>query len=165
MIHYNLAEPNDDKRRFYYQRLANEMISTDWINLVHKAKSRSYSMESRVEGFNEHTSTSFMYNIGAFITPVRTPRSLHGDCSPISTSITHRSVDGQSYQICRFEGRGRKLSNVNYCTKHKVRCCSLNHDISNDDIFQKITPKYKSVPCTDWSWKCPNSEWTCWEIS
>ena len=28
-------------------------------------------------------------------------------------------------QICEFEGRGRKVKFTNYCTNHKVKCCTI----------------------------------------
>ena len=82
------------------------------------------------------------------------------NCSPIASSEMDKSNDGRCCQICKFEGRGIKLSCVNFCIKHKVRCCSISHDDHTDtNTFRNRKQK---ISCTDWSWMCPHVTWTCW---
>ncbi len=54
-----------------------------------------------------------------------------------------KSVDGKCCQICKFEGRGRKTKSVNFCMKHKVRCCTISYgDNTKSGVFYETRQKY-----------------------
>ena len=168
-IHYNLANSNGIYKRHrvrWYKMLANELIDTDWDKIIRTCKSRNVALSKAGMSGKEdehYNDESVLKNIGGFLTPLSTNETKVNECVPIASHNFYSSVDGRCCQICRFEGRGRKLCDVNYCVKHHIRCCSTNHmdHTLNNEI--KMTPKYESVPCTDWSWICQNKDWTCWE--
>ena len=167
-LHYNLVNSIDNgkkKRVTWYETLADELINTDWENVVRSFQSRNEVFQgANLQSPEDNLRT--LHNIGACMTPMSKNcdnRRNCQECEPIAASTIYRSVDGRCCQICKFEGRGRKLSNVNYCLKHKVRCCSNSHEDHTISNIFKDTPTYEDLTCTDWSWMCQNRMWTCWE--
>ena len=167
-IHYNLAHKIHENRNRvdWYEKMAVEMINTDWAKLVSMCKEKNeelYHASTSNHEMDENNNESVLQNMGSFLSPIYPGKNQSDNCAPVLAKDIYNSVDGRSCQICRFEGRGRKLGNVLYCTKHKVRCCSSTHeDHTWMEIF-KQTPNYNQLRCTDWTWLCPNKQWTCWD--
>ena len=162
--HYNLAnykDYSDGSRVKWYETLAEEMIHTDWNKFVNFAQKRSDALRDIGVGTAQGSSDITMHNIGAFMTQTPTPEEVGDGCCPIAARDIYTSVAGQCCQICKFEGRGRKMANVNYCGKHMVRCCSSTHvDHTEKDLFRKGGT---DIACTEWSWLCPYQNLTCWD--
>ena len=169
-IHYHLAHPelSESNRVEFYENMADELINTYWSKLVNDFMI-SHEMMDEVDESDDF----FMEDIGCNPSNMINSRinieinSIQsGMCVPIATSSISKSTDGQSCQICKFEGRGRKTSYVVFCQKHKVRCCVGTHE---EEINTNMSiNKFKKVSCglldcSDWSWMCPNHDWTCWK--
>ena len=167
-VHYHLAHPNKkvgtSYRDNFYEHLANEMIHSDWNKMANEFTQTKPNSTAICQD-------SILNQLGIPISEIQdivtgecnmiSNQQIANECTPISTSEVSNSKDGRSCQICKFEGRGRKVSNVIFCKKHKIRCCSnVPKDISSSGIFKSGVTRYS---CNDWSWMCPNKEWTCWE--
>ena len=87
-------------------------------------------------------------------------------CIPIALRPKgNKSIDSQrSCQICEFEGRGRKVSTTNYCTFHRVRCCTTSYPADGDSQpFIHWGNIYSRLSVKSWDWMCPDTNLTCWE--
>ena len=68
-------------------------------------------------------------------------------------------------QICEYEGRGRRITDVNYCPTHHIRACNLQHPdpkVSNKFTLRGLVNVIDLTEDNE-DWLCPDSSWTCWE--
>jgi hypothetical protein len=100
-----------------------------------------------------------------------TPDTYHGApawaigrlCQPIH----HSSLDfganvkhcAKVLQVCEYEERGEVQSSVNVCLAHYDRFGTSTHPPVVDAGLVRIDDV---EPVTEYSWVCPNSDWSCW---
>jgi hypothetical protein len=100
-----------------------------------------------------------------------TPDTDHGAPSaaigPLCQSLHHSSLDfganvkrrAKIFQVCEYEEWGEVQSSVNVCLDHSARLCTKTHIPVSDACLVWIDD---AEPLTNYSWVCPNSEWSCW---
>jgi hypothetical protein len=85
-------------------------------------------------------------------------------CSPIAVQHLMENRNqrmGFGCQVCTFEGRGRGTTrNVVVCATHRLRLCTVSQPTKQ--LLQEKGPK-EGEEMIDYSWRAPNTEWTCWE--
>ena len=164
-IHYNLENNVNQQisnRAEWYEQMANDMIFTDWERVVTLFKSRNHNIGTVRNMENGDHYENVLYNMGAYISPQVCSQKNRDQCSPVAASTNFSSPDGRTCLICKFEGRGRKMTHVNYCMNHKVRCCSISHgNHTQYELFFSVHPKM-TIACIDWTWMCKNHDWKFW---
>jgi hypothetical protein len=84
-------------------------------------------------------------------------------CQPIHPSSLQ--MDGRRHrrartcQVCEYEERGEVQSSVNICLAHSARLCTKTHPSVEEVGLARVD---NAGPVTDYSWLCPNTEWSCW---
>jgi hypothetical protein len=63
-------------------------------------------------------------------------------------------------QVCEYEERGEVQTTVNICLKHSARLCTRTHHPVTEAGLVRVGD---GAPVTDFSWACPNPDWSCWK--
>jgi hypothetical protein len=84
-------------------------------------------------------------------------------CQPIHHSglrfraqLEHRA---KICQVCEYEERGEVQMTVNISLTHSARLCIWTH---LPVIEAGLVMVDDGAPVTDFSWACPNPDWSCW---
>ena len=166
-IHYHMVHPHLKKNNRYrvefFESIANSMIGKDWSQ--HTSNSDEITAyEGDIERMFEENYFNLEFQNSYFKTNDKYKLSLNV-CSPISISemVEVKTKDGKTCQICRFEGRGTKTKNVNVCSIHGVRCCTVTHQDHTSGNIWYGRSKSDNKHCDNWDWLCPDKHLTCWE--
>ena len=165
-IHFAMVNPEKSKAansRFKFQKeLADEFISTDWVNYLTTSDGRE----------NHAILHELVGGETAAQGPKRAPRDvpivIEDDNSTVSCGCTPFGIHDllkKNYnrrtqlacQVCAFEGRGHHtVGNVVVCLQHRIRCCMISRPLPK--LFDK-----KGGLVKDKSWCAPREDMSCWE--
>ena len=172
-LHYKMDHPNLEKkytRSTFMEALQYQMIHVDWAKKV-RALNRNDLNEDDDEddtlSVDKHIDKELEIGIYALKKNTQEKKTIvQSFCIPIALRPKgNKSIDSKrACQICEFEGRGRKVSTTNYCTFHRVRCCTTSYPADdNSQPFIHWGTRYSRLSVKSWDWMCPDTNLTCWE--
>ena len=176
-LHYkmdNASLPLKYTRCTFMERLQNQMITVNWSRKVRQLNTNDKINRNNEDGSADVGSVDDILDkeleIGDYAIQQKTQSKENvviDKCFPVALHNKNddKTPDSQrACQICEFEGRGRKVKFTNYCTNHKVKCCTITYPSQKiENTFIKWGEKYDNSKVRNWEWLCPETELTCWQ--
>eukprot|EP00978_Attheya_sp_CCMP212_P002546 scaffold5157_cov34-Attheya_sp.AAC.2 len=181
-IHYHMVHPvlkkSNEHRAVFMESLCLGLRSANWRQLQeahYRGMGASVGEQTVYEDGPQHSHVRRMLGLEKpeeILNPnaedllcrhVSSPR-----CNPRAcTDIVSLTKALRACQVCSYEGRDRRVTDVTYCYKHASRTCVLVHPDSKTLPSLRLGPRAAAILVPTGmdhsSWLCPYRQLTCWE--
>ena len=164
----------------FMENLQSQLINCDWDKKVcqmqYQAKKKDHKKVSDDEDKDQQDLPFLVQALNLNSSAVNSKKQNSVDSSQ-SSSVTYRCVpieikpkevndikSQRSCCICAFEGRGRIVKDVNFCTTHCLRLCTRVHENpKHKQHFKVHGTNYSTDLIKNWDFICDDQTLNCWE--
>ncbi len=168
MMHKEEAKENKNLRYEFMDSIAEGLMNGQWKHFQSEAEYETVHDDVESEA-SENIEDARMHEDRFGKEDTSTAGCTPYSVTPFLGKDYQNKRNGMSCQVCNFEGREGRVGNVNMCLRHRLRLCTQPRD---DQVFYRENPTRnqdtdnideKKIEVTDYSWRCPDSNKTCWE--